>query len=56
MRGNALHSGGRISVALFGNHENVSWNQTAASLEITGIPSAPASNAADAAVFKIALR
>jgi alpha-L-fucosidase len=35
---------------------NVSWKQTPAGLEITGIPSAPANDAADAAVFKIALR
>jgi hypothetical protein len=53
--GNALHLGGRIGVALFGNRGCVSWKQTAAGLEITGIPSAPASNTADAAVFKIAL-
>jgi hypothetical protein len=34
----------------------MSWKQTAAGLEVMGIPSALASNAADAAVFKIALR
>jgi hypothetical protein len=56
MRGNSLHSGGRIGVALFGNHESVNWKQTAAGLEITEIPSAPASNAAAATVYKIALR
>jgi hypothetical protein len=30
----------------------VNWKQTAASLEITGISSAPAADVADAAVFK----
>jgi alpha-L-fucosidase len=35
---------------------NVSWKQTAAGLEITGIPSAPGSDAADAAAFKVTLK
>jgi len=43
-------------VTLLGNQGNVSWKQTADGLEITGIPSAPGSDAADAAVFKIALK
>jgi hypothetical protein len=34
----------------------VNWKQTPSGLEITGISSAPGSDAADAAVFKIALR
>jgi len=35
---------------------NVSWKQTPAGLEITGIPGAPGADIADAAVFKIALK
>jgi len=35
---------------------NVNWKQTPAGLEITGIPSAPAGDVADAAVFKITLK
>jgi alpha-L-fucosidase len=35
---------------------NVNWKQTPSGLEITGISSAPGSDAADAVVFKIALR
>ena len=44
-----------VGVTLLGRG-NVNWKQTAAGLEITGIPSAPAADVADAAVFKIALR
>jgi alpha-L-fucosidase len=35
---------------------NVNWKQTPTGLEITGVPSAPTTDAADAAVFKIALK
>jgi hypothetical protein len=34
----------------------VNWQQTAAGLEITGSPGAPAADVADAAVFKMQMR
>jgi alpha-L-fucosidase len=44
------------SVKLLGSTAALNWKQTDAGLEITSVPSAPASGAASAAVFKIALQ
>ncbi|MEO7097991.1 MAG: alpha-L-fucosidase [Luteolibacter sp.] len=43
-------------VELLGKHENIHWSQDDDSLNITPIPSKPASEAAAAAVFKLTLR
>jgi len=44
------------SVELLGSTAVLNWKQTDAGLEIASVPSAPASGAAAAAVFKITLR
>jgi hypothetical protein len=43
-------------LTLLGYRGNVSWKPGANGLEITGIPNAPGSDVADAAVLKIALK
>jgi alpha-L-fucosidase len=45
-----------VGVTLLGERGNVTWKQTTDGLEITGIPGEPGSDAADAAVFRVALK